>query len=136
VSRSSEVNGKGYLSVQVIALSHQKSTHSWRDLSFFLIKRTGALNGEFKGQMNPVLRFSSINFQSLQLKFREQINGTHWNFCSFVNVDFQIAIPMRWKSIGFLPGKDISKFMVYTSGTSFKSGLNFGLSGGSGLRGS
>jgi hypothetical protein len=63
VSRSSEVNGKGYLSFQVIALSHRKSTHSQRDLSFFLIKRTGAPNREFEGQMKPVLRFSSINSQ-------------------------------------------------------------------------
>jgi hypothetical protein len=63
VSRNSEVNGKGYLSFQVIALSCQKSTHSWRDLSFFLIKRTGAPNGEFEGWIKPVLMFSSINSQ-------------------------------------------------------------------------
>jgi hypothetical protein len=63
VFRSSEVNGKEYLSFQVIALSCRKSTHSWSDLSFFLIKRTGAPNGEFEGQIKPVLRFLSINSQ-------------------------------------------------------------------------
>ena len=61
VSRSSDVNGKGYLSFRVIALSRRKSTQSRRDPSFFLTKRTGALNGEFDGRINPVLRFSSMN---------------------------------------------------------------------------
>jgi hypothetical protein len=63
ILKSSEVNGKGYLSFRVIALSRRKSTHSQSDPSFFLIKRTGAPNGEFEGQIKPVLRFSSINSQ-------------------------------------------------------------------------
>jgi hypothetical protein len=55
VSRSSEVNGKGYLSCWVIALSHWKSTHSQKELSFFLIKRTGAPNKEFEGHVRTTL---------------------------------------------------------------------------------
>jgi hypothetical protein len=102
VSRSSEVNGKGYLSFQVIALRHQKSTHSRRDPSFFLIKRTGALNGEFEKTDETGLEVFINKFsESLQLKFGEWIDWTRWNLRSFINVDFQITIPMRWKSVGF-----------------------------------
>jgi hypothetical protein len=39
--------------------------------------------------------------ESLQLKFGEQIDRTCWNFCSFINVDFQITILMRWRVSAF-----------------------------------
>ena len=45
----SETSGSGYLSFLVMALSHRKSTHNWREPSFFLTKRTGAPNGELEG---------------------------------------------------------------------------------------
>ena len=48
-AKRSETSGRGYLSFLVMALSCQKSTYNWRELSFFLTKRTGAPNGELEG---------------------------------------------------------------------------------------
>ena len=35
-AKRSDTSGRGYLSFRVMELSHRKSTHNWRDLSFFL----------------------------------------------------------------------------------------------------
>ena len=62
-AKRSDTSGSGYLSFRVMELSHRKSTHNRREPSFFLMKRTGALNGELEGQIKPMLRCSSINSQ-------------------------------------------------------------------------
>jgi hypothetical protein len=73
--------------------------------------------------------------ESFQLKFGERIDRSCWNLHSFINIDFQITIPMRQKSVGFLPSKDISKFMIYFRYI-LEVRIKFRLSEESGLRGS
>ena len=60
-AKRSDTSGRGYLSFHVMELSWQKSTHNWREPSFFLMKRTGALNRELEGWIKPMFRCSSIN---------------------------------------------------------------------------
>ena len=60
-SKRLEIRGSGYRSFFVILLSPRKSTQSWRELSFFFMNRTGALWDDDVKQMNPLVRFSSMN---------------------------------------------------------------------------
>ena len=56
--RMSEMSGSGYEFLTVTVLSFQLSWMRCRDPSFFLMKNTGAPNGDFDRQILPLHRFS------------------------------------------------------------------------------
>ena len=54
---------RGYRSFFVILFKLRKSMHSWSELSFLHVKRTGAPPGDQDGQMKSIARCSSKNSQ-------------------------------------------------------------------------
>ena len=114
-SNKSEINGKGYLSFGVIALSRQKSTQSQREPSFFFTKWTGALNGDLEEWMKPIARCSLMNSRratNLDSDKGQRGRSDLRRLSTILDLDLQVVVSVRSQGFGFTFGEYISKVMI------------------------
>src|SRR2546430_9800087 len=85
------ISGSGYLSFFVRRLSFLKLIQKQRDLSGFLVKRTGTINRAWLDLIKPLSRFLTRYFL-ITLSSLDNMWYSRWNFRSEVKVSFSSLI--------------------------------------------